>query len=57
VKEKKMSRTCNKHEEERNARRILVGKPDGNRSLERPRYKSEDNINMNLRGVKWGGTD
>jgi hypothetical protein len=33
----------------RNAYRILVGKPEGKRSLRRPRHKWEDNINTNLK--------
>jgi hypothetical protein len=31
--------------------RVLVGKPEGRRSLGRPRYRWEDNIRMNLREV------
>jgi hypothetical protein len=32
----------------RNAYRSLVGKPEGNRPLERPRHMWVDNIKMNL---------
>jgi hypothetical protein len=32
--------------EKRNAYRILVGKPEGKRPLERPRHRWEDNIRM-----------
>ena len=35
----------------RNAYRILVGKPEGKRSLRRPRRRWEDNIRMDLREV------
>jgi hypothetical protein len=35
----------------------LVGKPEGGRPLERPRRRWEDNINMDLREVGWGGMD
>jgi hypothetical protein len=35
--------------EKRNACRILVGKPEGNRSLGRPRSNWVDNIKMDLR--------
>jgi hypothetical protein len=35
--------------EKRNAYRILVGKPEGKRTLERPRCRSVDNIKMDLR--------
>jgi hypothetical protein len=36
--------------EKRNAYKILIGKPEGSRSLlERPRHRWEDNIKMDLR--------
>ena len=35
----------------RNAYRVLVGKPEGKRSLGRPRRRWEDNIKMDLREV------
>jgi hypothetical protein len=37
--------------------RIMVGKPERNRPLGRPRRKWEDNIRMNLREIGWGGMD
>jgi hypothetical protein len=37
--------------EERGAYRILVGRPDGKRSLGRPRHRWEDNIKTDLREV------
>jgi hypothetical protein len=40
--------------ERRGAYRALVGKPEGRRSLGRPRHKWEDNIKMDLREVGWG---
>jgi hypothetical protein len=40
--------------ERRGAYRALVGKPEGRRSLERPRRRCEDNIKMDLREVGWG---
>jgi hypothetical protein len=43
--------------EKRNAWRILVGKPEGNRPLGRPRRKWGDNIKMDLREIGWGGMD
>jgi hypothetical protein len=43
--------------EKRNAYRILVGKPEGKRSLGRPRHRWEDNIRMELRGTGWVGMD
>jgi hypothetical protein len=46
--------------EKRNAYRILVGKPEGSRSLGRPRCRWADNIKMDLReigcdGMGWTG--
>jgi hypothetical protein len=43
--------------EKRNAYRLLVGKPEGNRPLERPRYRWVDNIWMDLREVGWADVD
>jgi len=37
------------------AYRVLVGKPEGRRPLERPRHRWEDNIKMDLQEVGWGG--
>jgi len=31
--------------------RVLVGKPEGTRSMERPRFRWEDNIKMDLEEV------
>jgi hypothetical protein len=45
------------HGEKRNAYRVLVGKPEGKRPLERPRRRREDNIRMNLREIELGGMD
>jgi hypothetical protein len=42
--------------EKRNAYRILVRKPKGNRPLGRPRSRWED-IRMDLRQIGWGGMD
>jgi hypothetical protein len=41
----------------RNAYRILVGKPEGKRPLGRPRRRWVDNINVDLREIKWDGVD
>jgi hypothetical protein len=43
--------------EKRNAYRILVGKPEGKRPLERPRCRWVDHIKMDLREVGWDGVD
>jgi hypothetical protein len=39
--------------EKRNAYRLLVGKPEGKRSLERPRRKWVDNIKIDLLEIGW----
>jgi hypothetical protein len=41
--------------ERRDACRVLVGKPEGRRSLGRPKHRWEDNIKMDLREVELGG--
>jgi hypothetical protein len=43
--------------EKRNAYRLLVGKPDGKRPLERPRRRRVDNIRIDLGEVGWGDVD
>jgi hypothetical protein len=40
--------------EGRNLYRVLVGKPEGKRPLERPRRRWEDGIKMELREIIWG---
>jgi hypothetical protein len=40
---------------EKNAYRILVGKPEGKRPLGRPRHRWSDNIKMVLREIGWAG--
>jgi hypothetical protein len=37
--------------------RVLVGKPEGKRPLGRPRLRWEDNIEMVLQEVRYGGMD
>jgi hypothetical protein len=44
-------------EENRNAYRILVGKPEGKRSLGIPRSRWMDNIKMDLKEIGWDGMD
>jgi hypothetical protein len=34
--------------------RVLVGRPEGKRPLERPRRRWEDGIKMGLREIGWG---
>jgi hypothetical protein len=43
--------------EKRNAYRLLVGKPERKRPLERPRHRWMDNITMDLGNVGWGDVD
>jgi hypothetical protein len=43
--------------ENRNAYRVLEGKPEGKSQLRRPRCRWEDNIKMDLGEVGWGGID
>jgi hypothetical protein len=40
--------------EMRTAYKILVGKPEGNRLLRRPRSRKENNIKMDLREICLG---
>ena len=44
-------------EERRGVYRVLVGKPEGKRSLGRPRRRWEDNIKMGLKEVGCVGID
>jgi hypothetical protein len=43
--------------EGRGVYRVLVGKPEGNRPLGRPRRRWKDNIKANLQEVGCGGMD
>jgi hypothetical protein len=43
--------------EGRNVCRVLVGKPEGKRSLERPRCRWEDGIKMDLTEIGWEGVE
>jgi len=40
---------------QKNAYKILVGKPEGKRLVGRPSRRWEDNIRMDLRDTGWGG--
>jgi hypothetical protein len=57
VKSRRMRRAGHmaRMEEGRGVHRALVGKPEGKRSLERPRSRWEDNIKMDLQEVGRGG--
>jgi hypothetical protein len=52
-----MGRTCNTDSEKRNACRLLVGKPEGKRPLQRPRLGHMDNIEIDLVEIGWSGVD
>jgi hypothetical protein len=52
-----MERTCSTYEEKRNAYRILVAKPEGKRSLGRPRCRWVNSINIDPRNIGWVGMD
>ena len=43
--------------EDRGVHRVLVGKPEGKRSLGRPRHRWQDNNKMDLQEVKGGRGD
>jgi hypothetical protein len=43
--------------EKRNAYRLLVGKPEGERPLGRPRRRWVDNIKMDLLEIGWSSVD
>jgi hypothetical protein len=45
------------HGDRRRACRVLVQRPEGRRPLERPGHRWEDNIEINLQEVGWGGMD
>jgi hypothetical protein len=43
--------------ERRNVYRVLVGKPEGKRPLERPRRRWDNGTKMDLREIGWGGVE
>jgi hypothetical protein len=50
-----MCGVCSKYGERRGADRVLVVKPEGKKSLLRPRRRGEDNIKMDLQEMGWRG--
>jgi hypothetical protein len=52
-----MGGPCSKNGEKRNAYRLLVGKPEGNRPLGRQRRRWVDNIKRDLIQMGWGDVD
>ena len=53
----KMGEACSAYGERRGVYRLLVGKPEGKRSLGKPRHRWENNIKMDLQDVGCGGMD
>jgi hypothetical protein len=52
-----MGRLCSTLGREEDCLRGLVGKPEGKRTLRRPKRRWEDNIKIDLREILWGGMD
>jgi hypothetical protein len=48
-----MDTTCSTYGNRRGAFRVLVGKPEGKRALERPRRRWEGSIKMDLAEEGW----
>jgi hypothetical protein len=55
VNKNEMGRVCSTNGEDRNACRILVGKPEGKRPLGRPGRSWVYNIKMDHREIGWYG--
>jgi hypothetical protein len=55
--EDEMGRACSTNGRKRIAYRILVGRPEGKRTLGRPRRRWMHNIKMDLRDITWDGMD
>jgi hypothetical protein len=52
-----MGRACSTNGAKRTVYRILVGKPEGERPLGKPRRRWVDDIKMDLREIGWNGMD
>jgi hypothetical protein len=52
-----MDRACSTNVEKRNPYRILVGKPEENRPLARPKRRWVVNIKIDLRDMGWYALD
>jgi hypothetical protein len=48
-----MGKVCSTHGE-KNAYRVLMGKPEGKGRLGRPRRRWDDNFRMDIREIGWG---
>jgi hypothetical protein len=49
-----MGRACSTNGEERDAFRLLLGRPEGRRPLGRPGRRWVDNIRMDIGDLGWG---
>jgi hypothetical protein len=49
IRDEEFGWSCSTHGEMINALKRILGKPDGKRSLRRPRHKWEDNFKTNLK--------
>jgi hypothetical protein len=49
--------TCGTHGEGRGVYRVLVGRPEGKRSLGRPRRRWEDGIKLDVREIGINGAN
>jgi hypothetical protein len=56
IKEDEVDRTCSMHGVGRGVCRVLVGRPEGQRLLGRPRCRWKDNIKTELREIWIGQT-
>jgi hypothetical protein len=52
-----MDGPCSTYREKKDVNRVLVGKPEGERPLGKPRRRWEDDIKMDLQEVGCGGKD
>jgi hypothetical protein len=52
-----MGGACSMFGDSRDVHRVLVGKPEGNKSLGRPRRRWEDNMKMDIQEVGCGGME
>ena len=57
IEKKYLAVTCGSWGERGGAYRVSMGKPQGKRSLGKPRRKLEDNIKMYLQKIRWFGMD
>jgi hypothetical protein len=57
IENNEMGGACRAYGERRGVYRVLVGKPEGKRSLGRVRLRWEDNVKMDLQEVGCGDVD